>query len=397
MMRYVPVDEAVNFSLSNFKLSVETEKLELEQLLKRIPAKEIRSPVRVPPTNRSAVDGFALCSDSVTSASSNNPIPLVLREDKPGKISCGEAVPISTGDPLPDGADAVVMLEDAEKEGNRVLIMKSVAKFDNVSRAGEDFEQGDIVLSRGTLIRPWHVASLSALGLEEVDVFRKLKVGIIATGSEVSEPGGEGFVFDSTSKLIAGYLAEQGYMDVKRYGIVEDDEEVIASVIEKAWEKEDIIITTGGTGPGSRDLCVKALQRVGGKILIRGIAMRPGRPTSVGELKSKPVFLLSGYPVAAFVGVRFLVLPFIEEKLGIIDQRLRFIFAKLTSRVFGEVGVESFIRVKLSPCGNELCADPIMLRGSGILSSLLNAGGFLRIPRNAEGYEAGEIVRIELV
>lgn len=397
LIKYPTVDDAVDFSVKTFRLQLENEKIRLDQLAGRILAEDIRAPINIPPVDRSAVDGFAVCSESVSSASPSNPVPLILRENGEKKISCGEALPISTGEPLPEGSDAVVMLEDAEKEGQTLLVMKSVAKYENVSRKGEDFEQGNIVMNKGTPIRAWHVAALSALGFIETRVLRKLRVGIIATGSEVSEPGEGGFIFDSTSKLIAGYLNEQGYIEVRKYGIVKDDLVAIASAIKMAKDENDVILLTGGTGPSSKDLSIKALERADGKIVVRGIAMRPGRPTSIGEVEGKPVFLLSGYPVAAFVGLRFLVLPFIEKALNVSDQRLKFVFAKLTSRIFGEPGLESFIKVRFEPCGSELCAEPIMLRGSGILSSLLVVGGFLRIPKNVEGFEKGEIVRIELV
>jgi len=396
MMRYAPVDQAVELLAGRFRISPDIEILDLDSLLGRISAEDVVAPIDVPPQNRSAVDGYAVCSSGLSSASPNNPIPLRLKREKSEEISCDEATPISTGDPLPQGADAVVMLEDAEVEQEILYVMKGVSKYENVSRRGEDFEAGAVVIKRGTPLRPWHIASLSALNIAEAKAFRKLRVGIIATGSEVSEPGGEGFVFDSTSKLLASYLRELGYFEVRRYGIVKDDVEAISSAISEVARREDAIITTGGTGPGSRDLCVKALQKAGGDIIIRGMAMRPGRPTSVGELRGKPVFLLSGYPVAAFVGLRFIFIPFIEKALGIREQRLRYVFAELSSRVFGEAGLESFIRVRLSECGERLCAEPILLRGSGILSSLLSSGGFLRIPRNVEGYEAGEIVRVEL-
>ncbi|MEM0046656.1 MAG: molybdopterin molybdotransferase MoeA [Fervidicoccaceae archaeon] len=396
MLRYASVDTAIINAKKLLNIELEKEFVGLDSLLGRISAEELRSPIDIPPTDRSAVDGFAVCSESVSSASPNNPIPLVVASSDKGSISCGETVPISTGDPLPEGADAVVMLEDTEREGGTLLVMRSAAKYDNVSRKGEDFEKGKIVIERGTVIRPWHLASISTVGMRGIIAYRKIRVGIIATGSEVTEPGGEGFIFDSTSRLIASYFSEQGFFDVKRYGIVKDDIEMIASFLMKAAKESDVIITTGGTGPGSRDLSINALLRAGGKLLVRGIAMRPGRPTSYGELEGKPVFLLSGYPVAAFVGARFIILPFIEEKIGIKDDRLKFVFARLKSRVAGEGGLESFIRVKLNSCGNELCAEPILLRGSGILSSLLKSGGFLRVPANVEGFEEGEIVRIEL-
>jgi molybdopterin molybdotransferase len=397
LKKFATMEEALNFVTKNFKLMLNTEVIGLDLILKRVSAEEIVAPTDIPQTDRSAVDGYAICSSSVSSATPNNPIPLNLKERNLPKISCGDAVPVHTGDPLPEGADAVVMLEDAEIENNKLFVMKSVAKYENVSRKGEDFERGKIVVERGTLLRPWHIASLSALNITKAKVFKKVRLGIVVTGSELSEPGGDGPFFDSTSRLIAGYLLEQGYIDVNRYGIIEDDVKSIATAIRRAEEENDLILTTGGTGPGLRDLSVKALEEAGGTVVIRGLAIRPGRPTSLGVLNKKPVFMLSGYPVAAMIGLRFLVLPFIEGAIGLLDHSQKFVFAKLSTRVFNEVGLESFIRVKLKQCGSELCAEPMLLRGSGILSSLLTAGGFLRIPRNVEGYEVGELVKIDLV
>ncbi|MEM3491090.1 MAG: hypothetical protein QXO53_03475, partial [Fervidicoccaceae archaeon] len=186
MLRYASVDTAIINAKKLLNIELEKEFVGLDSLLGRISAEELRSPIDIPPTDRSAVDGFAVCSESVSSASPNNPIPLVVASSDKGSISCGETVPISTGDPLPEGADAVVMLEDTEREGGTLLVMRSAAKYDNVSRKGEDFEKGKIVIERGTVIRPWHLASISTVGMRGIIAYRKIRVGIIATGSEVT-------------------------------------------------------------------------------------------------------------------------------------------------------------------------------------------------------------------
>ena len=179
-------------------------------------------------------------------------------------------------------------------------------------------------------------------------------------------------------------------------GVVGDDEEEIANALKQAVEKHDYVITTGGTGVSSGDLVPRAVGKIG-RLLIRGVAMRPGRPTSLGVISGKPVFMLSGFPVAALVGLEAIVTPALARMLGVCLPRNPVVEARLTRRIANAVGYRSFFRVRVYRCGEEYCVEPLRITGSGILSTLVRGNGILVVPEHVEGHEAGEKVMVELL
>jgi len=402
---YIEVSKALNMLAEQARLSIDIVDLDIESSVGLVAAENVFSPIDLPPFDRSAVDGYAVCSEVVSSASPNNPVPLKLIDYSDKLPSCDYAVQISTGARMPLGADAVVMLEDAYREGDTVYILRSVPKYGNVSRKGEDIKEGEIVVEKGTIIRPVHVAALSALGITKVKVFRKIRIGLVSTGSEVMPPQQgievykKGMILDSTAILLRSTLSSFRFIEVNWYGFVKDHEEEIKSVAEKALKENDIVIFTGGTGPSNTDKTFKAVSSISNdiKVLSRGLAIRPGRPTTILVINGKPVFLLSGFPVAAYIALYEIVLRFIYTALGIKDQPLIEVPVRLSKRVFGSVGYDTYIRAKVTRCGDELCAEPLFLHGSGVLRSLLEANSLIVVPRNVEGYEKGERIWVKLL
>ncbi|ADM28719.1 molybdenum cofactor synthesis domain protein [Ignisphaera aggregans DSM 17230] len=400
---YEPIDKAIAQVVKASKFSLDIVEIGLINALGRIAAEDVVSPINFPPFNRSAVDGYAICSDSITSASPANPIPLRLRGKMEGEYTCNDAVEIHTGEKIPEPFDAVVMLEDVYVAGNSIYVMRSVPRYANISIAGEDFKIGEILIEKGVIVRPWHIAMLSTIGRNSIKVYRELNIGVITTGSEVrdSDAGIEayekGYILDSTSKLVLATLSEYRFIKPRWYGIYPDDINMISKVLLRALDENEIVITTGGTGPGGHDVTHRGVRSIGAEIIVQGIAMRPGRPTSIAIYNGKPIFMLSGFPVAAYIGVKILVLTFISRYLGIKGIEPLEIRAKLLKRVTGVIGYNTFVRVKVYRCGEELCVEPIMLRGSGILSSLAKANGFLEIPSNVEGFEKGDYVWIQML
>ncbi|MCS7111684.1 MAG: molybdopterin molybdotransferase MoeA [Ignisphaera sp.] len=404
--RYLRIDECLGNLVEKTNIVIGVTTVDTIDALGRIAYDEIVSPIDIPPYDRSAVDGYAVCSEATTSASPNNPIPLILRSRGDG-ISCGEAVPISTGDRVPLGADAVVMLEDTfvDNSKNVVLITRPVPKYANISRVGEDLKSGDVVVERGRLVRPWHIAAMAAIGLDRVRVYREVEIGVITIGSELRSGSvdvySEGGVIDVTSKLVIGSLREYRFIKPRWYGIVEDDAKSIALVIQRAAAENDIVITSGGTGPSDRDLTFNALSLLGKErkvdVISRGIAMRPGRPTSIAVIDGKPLFMLSGYPVAAYISLRVLVLQFIVKLLGIRGAEPIEVPAVLSRRVVGSVGYDVIARMKAYRCGNDLCAEPMALHGSGVLRTLLDSNALLHIRQDLEGFDRGERVWIQIL
>ncbi len=397
------LEDAIASVINKTRILLDEIELDLDNALGKISSEDVISPIDFPPYDRSAVDGYAVCSDSITSASPNNPIPLRLKRRGDENLTCEDSLEISTGERIHKPFDAVVMFEDVYIAGNTIYVMRSIPKYANISRMGEDFKRGEIVLWKGTLIRPWHIAILSTIGKNIIRVYRDLRVGIIATGNEVKNSSSgievyeKGFILDSTSRLVLATLLEYRFLRPKSYGIYPDDVNTISKVLLDALNENDIVITTGGTGPGKPDVTLNSVKLIGADVIVQGIAMRPGRPTSIAIFNGKPIFMLSGFPVAAYMGIRMLVLPFIARYLNIKGMEPMEVKAKLTKRIAGSIGYDTFVRVKVYRCGEDLCAEPIMLRGSGVLSSLIRANGFLKIPLDVEGYERGDYVWIQML
>jgi len=398
------VSKAINIALN-------VERVSLLDAIGRVAAKDVVSPCDIPPFDRSVVDGYAVRAEDTYGASPSNPLPLRLvgeaRFDTAFRYSIGpgEAVKIHTGVPLPKGANAVVMLEDVIENESTIYVMKSVSVYANVSRRGEDMPRGFTILKRGHIIKPWHVTALAAVGIDGVEVFEKLRMCLLTIGDEIVEPSRDlnpvevlnrGKVFSSTHYLLLCEAKRYGFLDPIHIGIVGDSPHEISKRVRQVIDECHIIITTGGTGPSQRDVVVEAVKGIGSEIIVRGVAMRPGRTTSVAVLKGKPIFMLSGFPVAAYIAFRFFIIPSLTKALGIEESR-RYVYAKLTRRVTNRVGYTTFVRAKLYNCDVEICVEPLVSTGSGLISTLLESDGILTLPDDIEGYEAGERVSIELL
>ncbi len=402
---YMSIDSAIEELVKVVKLNISVQDMELENAAGMICAEDIYSPIDLPPFDRSAVDGYALYSEATSSASSNNPIPFKLVNYGSVLPSHNNAVPISTGQRIPEGADAVVMVEDVIREGDIIYVMKPIPKYGNVSRKGEDIRKGELLVAKGTIIKPQHLAALSAIGMTHVKVYRRLNIGLISTGSEVVSPlqglkaYEQGFILDSTSILIFAVLSAHKFMNVNWYGFVKDDEHEIKAMTEKALNENDILIFTGGTGPGESDKTFKSIVEMNRdiRIIARGLAIRPGRPTSIIIVENKPIFLLSGFPVAAYIALYEVVLRALYTLLKIRNELFIEVPARIVKRVYGSAGYDNYLRAKLFKCNEDLCVEPIMLRGSGILKSLLEANALIVIPRNVEGFEKGEKIWIKIL
>ncbi|MEM1583674.1 MAG: molybdopterin molybdotransferase MoeA [Nitrososphaerota archaeon] len=377
----------------------------LTESLGRICGENIYARFDIPSFDRSAVDGYALIAEDTFSASPSNPIQFkivgsLMPGDEVGKleINRGEAVEVMTGAPLPLNANAVVMAEDAkEVEPGLLEVYKQVHPFQNISRRGEDFQAGKLVVRKGTKIKPWHIGALASFNITHVKVFSKPKIGILSTGSELVELGSElkiSKIVNSTKALIKALVYSCGGEPVD-LGIVEDEMKLILEKIKNGLKICDALITTGGTSIGKRDLVPAAVSRLG-EVLVHGIAMRPGKPTGFGLVEGKPVFMLSGFPVAALIGFNLFVKPTINVLQRTVDEPAPKIIGRLTRRVASLTGMRSYLRVKVSKHEDVYLVEPLRLTGSGLISTLTEANGILVIPENMEGYEEGDEVEVEL-
>jgi len=298
---------------------------------------------------------------------------------------------VSTGGELPEGADAAVMVENTEEYGSEMIgIFKPVAPGNNVIFKGDDVTLGTKVLTEGTILTPHDIGILSALGYSEVKVRQKPVVGIISTGDELVETSvvpKSGQVRDVNTPMLIAAVTRFGAI-AKDFGIIKDEETAVSEAIISACEKCDVVLISGGSSAGKRDLTAKIIGSEG-ELLLHGIAMKPGKPTILGIVKNKPVFGLPGHPVAAYLVTELFVRPLLEQLMGATVKRYK-TTARLSEAISANHGRAEYIAVRLDEKGN---AHPVKGK-SGLIASLTNVDGYICIPRDSEGLPEGAEVKV---
>jgi molybdopterin molybdotransferase len=404
------VDYVLNEAIKYVRHRPGVTEVPISEALYKYLAEDIVARFDVPSFNRSAVDGYAVRSIDTFGASPTNPITLrvigfMSVGDDPGKyvLGPGEAVEISTGAPLPINADAVVMYEDTRRIGDYVEILRPVPPMGNVSRRGEDVRANEVMFRRGMRLLPWDLGVLASMGIYRVKVY-SVKVAIVSTGNELIEvtetpPDGPppGKVINSSRFVIEGLVKSLGF-DPVYLGIVRDNVDEIAKVVRDALERYDAVVTTGGVSVGKVDYTVKAIMKLNPEYLNHGLSIRPGRPNSIAVVNGKPIFMLSGFPVAAATGFDVLAKPILLHMVGGEDEPKPIIRGILTRRVSTPVNTRSFVRVRvyLGKDGR-VYVEPLALTGSGILSTLVRGNGILIVPENREGFDEGDEVEVVLI
>lgn len=390
--------------------SLPVEEIDFRRSLNRVCAENLVSRRNVPPFDRSAVDGYALRAEETFGASLSNPAILrVIGEIEPGSISQmkvgeGEAVRISTGALMPENANAVVMLEHTSKlERDYIEVYSSIPPWRNVSRAGEDVRKGEVVLKRGEVIQPQHVALLSASGNFKLRVFRRATTGIASTGNELVDFESEverGKIVD-TNRLMLMNLVKQFNAEAVDLGIVADNPDEMRKTVMEALEKVDILIFSGATSVGKGDLLPSIIDEFRDGEFVHGISIRPGMPAGFTSARGKPILLLPGFPVACYIAFNLLFPRILFRMCGIDFSRLyppgSVVRAFAGARIPSSAGVRTFTRVRLGERNGKLFAFPIRTSGSGILSSLSKAHGILEVGEEKEGVEEGEEVEVRLI
>lgn len=352
----------------------------------RVLARHIIADRDVPNYRRAAMDGYAVRADDTIGASERSPVVLEISQE----VEPNTAKRVHTGSRMPDGADAVVMVEDTELLETAVEIRAQVHPFKNVGAKGEDVRSGEVVLNEGHRLRAADIGLLASLEVNSVDVYRQPEIAIIPTGEElVTSRPSEGEMVE-TNGLMNSLLVTQWGAHSRYRSIVTDAAELIEDAILRDIDA-DLIVTTGGTSVGIRDLVPTVVQKLG-TVLVHGIAISPGMPTALGVITETPVACLPGFPVACLVASTAFVKPAVY-RLGHISKSLeRTVRAKLARKIVGKTGSRTYARVAL----NNDTAVPVMISGSGILSSMVKADGFVIVPENVEGYNKGESVEVVL-
>jgi molybdopterin molybdotransferase len=390
------VDDALDLFLRQLKPEpVGYERIPIHDALGRVTAEEIKAKYNLPLFDRSAVDGYALKAKDTFGVTAFKPKIFKLTENKVGE---NEAKELWTGNPIPEGADAVVMLEYTKKGAGTIEVATSVTPGRNVSNMGEDVLKGNVAMNAGTRMNPHHLGLLAALGETDVCVFKKPKVAILATGNELVELGSKleyGKIVE-TNRLVFSSLCTELGAEPLNLGLAKDNLEEIVSKIQQGLKQADVVITTGGTSVGYPDFVPLAVNKIGKpSVVVHGVAIRPGMPTALGILEGKPVFVLSGNPVAATVGFEAFARPTLLRMLGVNEARPS-VDAKLTRRVAGALGRKVFLRVRVFEKEDKLFAEPVRVTGSGVLTTMTKANGYVIIPENREGIDEGETVRVQL-
>ncbi len=415
---------------------LDPESIEVVHALGRFTASDIFAPHPLPDFQRTTVDGYAVRARDTFGASDSLPAYLTLIGEVPMgdtphlELDAGQCALIHTGGMLPDGADAVVMIEytqstnhgdhrehgeDQKKfsvdsvrsvvKGFEIEIFKSVAAGENVILIGEDVAENQLVIPKGTQIRPAEIGGLMALGFTSINVAKKPRVGLISTGDEVIDPSQTprlGQVRDINSYTLGALVEKSGGAAI-RYGIFSDQFEVLKEAAAEALSECDLVIITAGSSASTRDMTADVIRTLGEPgVLVHGINTRPGKPTILGVCNGKAVIGLPGNPVSALVNGYLFVVPVIEKLLGVLPKPKATVQAKLMVNLPSQAGREDWWPVRLLPSplgrgqGEGLSAEPIFGK-SNLIFTLASADGLLRIHPDATGLSAGEFVEVILI
>jgi molybdopterin molybdotransferase len=381
------------------------ERVRLDASLSRTLSTDVVAGEDLPELARSTVDGYAVRAEDTFGASESIPALLdVIEAVRMGTVpdfalGTGQAAPIPTGGFLPRGADAVVMVEYTNPAGKKnVEVTRPLTVKANVLEKGEDTRAGDVLLKTGMQLRPQDVGFLAALGVTEIEVFRKPKVAILSSGDEivpVDRIPGAGQIRDANGHSLAALVREAG-ADPIPFGIVPDNAEALRGSLEAALSGADMVAISGGSSVGARDLMKDVVSGLSGtEILAHGIAIRPGKPTLLADATGKPVFGLPGHPVSALVVAQVFLAPFLRYLQGAPLQKGppgHRIAATLLASIHSTIGLEEYVRLRIEETPERTYEARPVYGKSGMLSTMVRANGILVIPMTIEGFSRGETV-----
>src|SRR3989304_472218 len=366
------------------------EEISLLEAYNRVLRENVVSALEIPPFNRSTVYGYSVEAADTFGAEEKQPVKLklcgVVNVGEPPKISVGkgEAAEIVSGAPIPEGADAVVMVEDTDRKDAALRVYRAVTKGENVMKKGTDIKKGETVLKAGQVLGASEIGVLAALGLTKVKVFKVPVVAVLSTGAEVTEPGKElpaGKIYDINAYSLSTAVRESGGKPVY-LGVVPDDKAELRNALERALASADMVITSGGVSVGPKDLTPQIVDSLGKPgVLVSGIAVKPGKPTTIALIRRKPVFSLPGHPTSALLMFHLLAQPVLQLMSGRPATEVKMVKALAATRMFSAKGRRTFVMVKLKrDKSNKLIAEPVETGASGAITTLAKAAGFVEIP-----------------
>jgi putative molybdopterin biosynthesis protein len=388
----IPLEEA----LSRFFTALEktdlkplpAEVIPVEDAVGRITAEPIWAKISSPHYHASAMDGIAVNAQDTLGASRTAPRRLKLGS---------QAFWVDTGNAMPEGTNAVIMVEDIQMIGQEEAeIRAAIPPWNNVRPLGEDIVATELVLPVNHTIHPHDLGAISAAGVNEISVRRKPRVGVIPTGSELVMPGTAlkpGNIIEYNSLMLAEQIKEWG-AETTRYPIIPDNPDKLLQATSGALDDCDLVVVNAGSSAGSRDFTSSIVEKLG-ELIVHGIAIRPGHPTILGVARGKPLIGIPGYPVSAFITTELVVKPIICRMMGIAPVNGPKIQAVVSRKISSPIGQDEYIRVALGKIGDRIVATPLS-RGAGVITSLVRADGIMMIPRHSQGVDSGGNVEVEL-
>ena len=399
----VALDEAVRGFLAELDergFAPSAERVPVGEALGRVTAAPVYASISAPHYHACAMDGIALAANATFGATATTPVV----------VQPGSYVAVDTGDPLPEGCDAVVMIEDvvfpegvdiASLGECPVTLFSSVAPWGNVRQIGEDICAGEMLLTSNVRVEPAAMGAMLAAGVQEVEVIARPRIGIIPTGDEVVPPSANpqpGDVMEFNSTIFSGMVRQWGAEPVV-YPIVKDKPELVREALGRAARECGIVLLNAGSSAGRDDYSSRAVAEVG-ELLFHGIAIKPGKPAILGCAgqggNTCAIVGVPGYPVSGIIVVEQLVKPLIERLLGCAADQAEVVEATLARPCMSSLKYEEFVRVRLGVVGSKTVATPLS-RGAGVVTSFVKADGIMSIPQNSEGLEAGQKARVRLL
>jgi molybdenum cofactor synthesis domain-containing protein len=382
------------------------EEVVLLEAYNRVLGEDVVSMLDIPPFDRSTVDGYAVKAEDTYGADENQPVTLKVSgvvnvgEQPKVVLSKGETVEIVTGAPIPEGADAVVMVEDTERENGELHVFSSVTINENVMKKGSDIKKNETILRKGQVLGSSEIGVIAALGLTKIKVSRIPIVAVLSTGGEVTEPGKAlpfGKIYDINAYSISTAVIESGAKPVY-FGVVPDDKASLSKALQAALASADMVITSGGVSVGPRDYTPQIVDSLGKPgIVVYGIAVKPGKPTTVGFVGEKPIFSLPGHPTSALLIFYLLARPLIQQLAGRHVTGMTVVRAAAGARMFSAKGRRTFVMIKLEFDKNcKLIAEPVETGASGAITTLAKADGFVEIPENEQFIDVDQEVAVVL-
>lgn len=390
-IKNTPLPEALTIwrdALTTLPLFTRTETVASDDALGRVTAKPVFAPRSTPFYNAAAMDGIAVRFRDTIGASEARPLTLNRNQFRE----------VNTGNALPEGYDAVIMIEDVQptNEGGMEII-SGATPWQHVRTIGEDIVATELILPEGHKIRPIDLGAILATGVNTLEVHAIPSVLVIPTGSDVVQPGtplAAGNIIEFNSRILAGYLNEWGALTTRNQ-VVPDDPEAIKAALLHGVAHHDLVIINAGASAGAKDFTASVLNEIG-TVLVHGVNIKPGKPVILAVVNNTPVIGLPGYPVSAVLTQRLFVKDIIYGSLGLAPPKADIVSSILSRPVSSRMGVEEFVRVKLGRVGDNLMATPTG-RGAGAVMSLVQADGILTIGAGSEGIGAGERADIELL